>query len=212
MHSNSRCELQSLLYSTGSWSNLDTFALKLLRSKQALRKRGRAKVEHGRRTWWGGGEESGIAGDQSIIAPVGLYWLCSPTGLPRSMCFQAFCVGRWRSVPGLTLTFYRDMCVSVCILVVFIQAFSQMYACKARVFITHKTTGHQGFAMCWRLSSFTMSWPSYQTAVCPVAASQNLTASVLALAHRPRLTFILSYKRMIKKLSTPHDTNIRVTN
>lgn len=58
-------------------------------------------------------EESWIAGDQSIIAPVGLYWLCSPTGLPRSMCSQAFCVGRWRSVPGLTLTFYVDACIRV---------------------------------------------------------------------------------------------------
>lgn len=61
-------------------------------------------------------EESWIAGAQSIIAPVGLYWLCSPTGLPRSMCSQAFCVGRWRSVPGLTLTFYSDACVRVSVI------------------------------------------------------------------------------------------------
>ena len=58
-------------------------------------------------------KESLVAGDQSIIAPVGLYWLCSPTGLPRSMCFQAFCVGRWGSVPDLPLTFYSDMCAFV---------------------------------------------------------------------------------------------------
>lgn len=59
-------------------------------------------------------KESWVAGDQSIIAPVSLYWLCSHTGLSRSMCFQAFCVGRLRSVPGLTLTFYSDTCVCVC--------------------------------------------------------------------------------------------------
>lgn len=100
--------------STGFWSNLDTFALKIAGLNKPTEAAGRGKVGHGWRAWWGGGEkESRVAGDQSIIAPVGLYWLCSPTGLPRSMCFQAFCVGRWRSVPGLTLTFYRDMCGAV---------------------------------------------------------------------------------------------------
>lgn len=61
-------------------------------------------------------EESWIARDQSIIAPVGLYWLFSLTGLPRSMCSQAFCMGRWRSVPGLTLASYSDACVRVSVI------------------------------------------------------------------------------------------------
>lgn len=65
--------------------------------------------------WARGAEEALGSGDQSIT-PVGLYWLCNPTGLLRSICFQAFCVGRWRSVPGLTLTFYRDTCVCFCVI------------------------------------------------------------------------------------------------
>lgn len=99
-----------------SWSNLVLFAVKLRGLNKPTETAGRGKVVHWRTAWWGGGEkESWVAGDQSIIVPVGLYWLCSLTGLPRSMCSQPFCMGRWRSVPGLTLTFYSDTCVCVCV-------------------------------------------------------------------------------------------------
>lgn len=99
-----------------SWSNLVLFAVKLRGLNKPTETAGRGKVVHWRTAWWGGGEkESWVAGDQSIIAPVGLYWLCSLTGLPRSMCSQPFCMGRWRSVPGSTLTFYSDTCVCVCV-------------------------------------------------------------------------------------------------
>lgn len=65
-----------------------------------------AQRDYGGKARWGAVEtESRAARDQSIIAPVALYWLWGPTGPQRSMCFQAFCVGRWRSVAGLMLTF-----------------------------------------------------------------------------------------------------------
>ncbi len=54
------------------------------------------------------------------------------------------------------------------------------------------------FATCWRLSSFKICWPCYQAELCSMAAFQKTAASRLALAHRPCLAFILSYKWVMK--------------
>lgn len=94
------CELQSAPSADPIWLYLQ-WCYKVWTSPQRPRGEGRWFIEEGHDE----AVESWIAGDQSIIAPVALYWLCSPTGLWRSMRFQTFCVGQWGSVPGLTLTF-----------------------------------------------------------------------------------------------------------
>lgn len=94
------CELQSAPSADPIWLYLQ-WCYEVWTSPQRLQGEGRWYIEEGHNET----VESWIAGDQSIIAPVALYWLCSPTGLRRSMRFQTFCVGRWGSVPGLTLTF-----------------------------------------------------------------------------------------------------------
>lgn len=87
----------------------------------------RLLVGHGERARWGVVETaSRAARDQSIIAPVALYWLWGPTGPQRSMCFQALCVSRWRSVPGLRLTF---VCAHLCNTMSFYELLWQIFTC-----------------------------------------------------------------------------------